>query len=147
MWLMPYTDLWPQCIPILYFYPHPCSVCPYIFIKNLQKGLISHKVSPHGIPSKHYYSPSGRLLSQLQCPTTNGPLLPPPTSFFNIQIGCFVRLNWRLIAHTIWRCLFKKTMAFIFFTVSRWLRLEIRHWRLLHTAFLWGFGEASWITL
>lgn len=63
------------------------------------------------------------------------PSLPPPASFFNIQIGCFVWLNWRLIAHTIWRCLFKKTEAFFFSIVSQWLRLEIRHWRLLYTAF------------
>lgn len=33
-------------------------------------------------------------------------------TIFNIQIDCVVQLNWRLIVHTIWQCLFKKSVAF-----------------------------------
>lgn len=106
--------------PDLYVYPsHTASslLClPLYLHQQPQK-----KVSPHGTPSKHNYSPSGRLLLKeityipALMSNYNWPFLPPPTSFFNIQIGCFVWLNWRLIAHTIWRCLFKKTVALFFF--------------------------------
>lgn len=138
---MPYTDLWPLHVPIPHSQPSPCSVFPYASIKKAPiKALYPLYIPPHGTLSNHHYSPGGRLPPKetTYIPTLmsnyNWPFLPPPTTFFNIQIGCFVQLNWRLIALTIWRCLFKKTVAF-FSTVSQWLRLEIRHWRLRHTAF------------
>lgn len=120
--IVPYTDLSPLHVPIPHSQPPPCSVCPCYSIKTLKKkALYLLNVPPHGTPSKHHYSPSGRLLLKettyvpALMSNYNWPFLPPPTYFFNIQIGCFVRLNWRLIAHTIWRCLFKKTVAFFSF--------------------------------
>lgn len=113
---MSYSDLQPLLVPIQHSVPPPSSVCPCASIRKLKKGLVSPSVPPHGTPSKHHYSAGGRLLLKETTivPTlmSNWPFLPPPTSFFNIQIGCFVPLNWRLIAHTIWRRLFKKTVAF-----------------------------------
>lgn len=93
---------------------------PALQKKNQLKKALGHLYVPaHGATSNRHYS---LLKETTYIPTltsnNNGPFLPPPSSFFNIQIGCFVPLNWRLIAHTIWRCLLKKSLAFSFHSVS-----------------------------
>lgn len=102
----------------------PALSVPALLSKTSTKALYPFCVPPHGAPSNHHNSPGSRLplKETTYIPTlvsnNNWPFLPPPSSFFNIQIGCFVQLNWRLIAHTIWRCLFKKSVAFSFHSVS-----------------------------
>lgn len=88
----------------LHSQPSPSSVCSSISPRTSLKSQIV--ALGRLLPKETTY-----ILHQY--PTTIGPFLPHPTLFFNIQIGCFVLLNWRLIAH-IWWCLFRKTMAFSF---------------------------------
>lgn len=114
-----------HCVPCLHWPLISTCTHPTLSACSLLRLLRTSTKNPpvratHGSPSKHHYSPIGR--SALKEPTYipqlmtnyNWPFLPCPTTFFNIQIGYFVQLNWRLIANTIWWRLFRKTLAFIF---------------------------------
>lgn len=133
-----------HCVPCLHWPLISTCTHPTLSACSLLRLLRTSTKSPaarptHGSPSKHCYSPIGRLalkdpiyIPQLMT-NYNWPFLPCPTTIFNIQIGSFVQLNRRLIANTIWRRLLD--FGLYFFPVSQWLRLEIRRWRLPYTAF------------
>lgn len=84
-------------------------VCVNLLSSRLRQQSL-HMEQAHGSSLKHatdwcwgYLRGHPRRLG-----TTAGPLLP----FFNIQIAFFVLEDLRLIAHTIWCCLFKALSVF-----------------------------------
>lgn len=130
--LMPPSDLCPTHAPVRHSRPPPilllliCWLClsPHPLAERLYPWALNYPPSPyitlvfythvpaHGTLWKRHHSTSNRLLlredTEVQSFMSNhcSPRS-PSSSFFNIQIACFVRLNWRLIAHTIWWRLFK----------------------------------------